>query len=146
MTPPRSAPPSQRSRPLIALLILITIAAGLWIRSRYFSFPPFYAKYAGDALWAVVVFLGCGFLHPKLTTARLAALSVVIAWSVEFLQLYHTPWLDAVRSTRLGTLTLGNTFNAPDLIAYVIGIGAISLIDSLRITPHRTPAPQAPES
>ncbi len=56
MTPPRSFSPSQHSRLLIALLILITIAAGLWTRSRYFPLPPFYAKYGGDALWAIVAY------------------------------------------------------------------------------------------
>lgn len=132
----RITPPPARSRTITSLLIAATIAAGLWTRSSFFPFPPFFAKYGGDALWAVVVFLGCALLFPKLTTVRLAALSLAISWSVEFLQLYHPGWLDAIRATRLGTLALGNTFNAPDLIAYAIGIAAIALVDHTRTSPN----------
>jgi hypothetical protein len=41
---------------------------------------------------------------------------------VEFLQLYHAPCIDAIRATRPGRLVLGTTFNAPDLLAYPVGI------------------------
>lgn len=87
-----------------------------------FTLPDFVAKYGGDALWALVVFLCFGIAFHRSSTARIALAAVCFAWSVEFLQLYHAPWIDAIRSTRLGRLVLGTTFNSPDLLAYVIGI------------------------
>jgi hypothetical protein len=45
------------------------------------------------------------------------------AWGVEFSQLYHAPWIDAIRATPPGRLVLGNTFNWPDLFAYALGVG-----------------------
>jgi hypothetical protein len=61
---------------------------------------------------------------------RIALGAVCFAWSVEFLQLYHAPWIDGIRSTRLGRLVLGTSFNSPDLIAYFIGIAVGALADS----------------
>jgi hypothetical protein len=51
-----------------------------------------------------------------------ALLALGVAWGVEFSQLYHAPWIDAIRATLPGKLVLGNTFNWPDLPAYAVGI------------------------
>ena len=53
---------------------------------------------------------------------RVALIAVGFAWSIEFLQLYHADWIEAVRSMRLGRMVLGTTFNGPDLLAYVVGV------------------------
>ena len=114
--------PIQRSRPLYALLGALTIGTGLLWRSNLLSLSSFLAKYGGDSLWALMVFLGFGFVFRQSSTVRIALGAVCFAWSIEFLQLYHSPWIDEIRSNRLGHLVLGNSFNAPDLIAYVIGV------------------------
>jgi len=44
-------------------------------------------------------------------------------------QLYHAPWLDAVRATRPGALALGQGFLWSDLACYAAGVGAAALID-----------------
>ena len=112
----------QRRRPIYALSIVLVIATGLLWRSRFVSLPDFVSKYGGDALWALVVFLVLGFCFRCVTTWRIALIALAVAWSVEFSQLYHAPWIDSVRSTRLGALALGSSFNPPDLLAYVVGI------------------------
>lgn len=122
----RRAMPRNRSR--CAVAVVLVIGLGLLWRSGLLGLPGFLTKYGGDALWALMVFFGLGLLLPRVSTARLAAMAVGVAWTVEFLQLYRAPWLDAVRSTLLGRLALGTTFNAPDLVAYLVGIvlGAIA--------------------
>ena len=117
-----SASTVQRSRLIYALATALVIGTGLLWRSGLIPFPNFLAKYGGDSLWALVVFLCCGFVFRRSPTVRIALGAVCFAWSVEFLQLYHAPWIDVIRSTRLGRLVLGTSFNGPDLIAYVIGI------------------------
>lgn len=112
-----------RNRLFYGVLILVVIATGVLWRSRFVTLPPFLTKYSGDALWAVVVFFGFGFLFPKITTARLFAISLAFAWAIEFSQLYHAPWIDSIRAARLGHLVLGSTFNWPDLAAYAVGAG-----------------------
>jgi hypothetical protein len=98
------------------------MGTGLLWRSRLLPLPSFTAKYGGDALWALLVFLGFGLLFNRSSTLRISVISLCFAWAIEFLQLYHAPWLDLFRSTRIGGLILGSTFNCPDLLAYAIGI------------------------
>ncbi|GAA5116021.1 DUF2809 domain-containing protein [Luteolibacter yonseiensis] len=112
----------RRKRFAYVLLILLVMGTGLLWRSRFLPLPPFLSKYGGDALWALLVFFGFGFLLNRVTTARLALVSLAFAWTVEFLQLYHASWIDSIRAFRLGHLVLGSTFNWPDLAAYAVGI------------------------
>jgi len=49
--------------------------------------------------------------------------------AVEFSQLWHTPWLNAVRRTTAGHLVLGSGFNARDLVAYAGGVGGEGLVE-----------------
>jgi hypothetical protein len=100
----------------------MVVAAGLLWRSRLFPFPPFHHKYGGDTLWALLVFLGFGFIFIRASTLRVALMAFCFSCVVEFTQLYHGPWIESVRGTRLGALVLGATFNWPDLIAYGVGI------------------------
>lgn len=108
---------------LYALLAVAVVAAGLLWRSGLIPLPQWLTNNGGDALWALMVFVGFGFLLPRASTLMVALLALTFSWGVEFSQLYHTPWIDAVRSTLPGRLVLGNTFNWPDLPAYALGIG-----------------------
>ena len=112
----------QRNRCLYALLILLVMGTGLVWRSHLLPLSPFMSKYGGDALWALLVFFGFGFVFNRISTLRLSGISLCFAWAIEFSQIYHAPWLDAIRATRPGHLVLGSTFNWPDLPAYAFGI------------------------
>lgn len=116
-------PPPSRSRILYALLAVAVIATGLLWRSGLIPLPPSLSNYGGDALWALMVFLGFGFLLPRTSTGMIALLALAFSWGIEFSQLYQAPWIDAIRATLLGRLMLGNTFNWIDLAAYALGIG-----------------------
>ena len=121
----------ERSRGIYLMSVGLAILAGLLWRSRLLPLSPFFSKYGGDALWAVVVFFGFGFLLPGSPLLKLALLSLGSAWGIEFLQLYHAPWIDSVRGYRLGHLILGTTFNAPDLIAYAVGVTLAAFLEAL---------------
>ncbi|MEI6175959.1 MAG: DUF2809 domain-containing protein [Verrucomicrobiota bacterium] len=112
-----------RSRGVYLVLAIVVVAAGLLWRSPLVSMPEWLSKYGGDALWALMVFVGFGFLIPRASTLTLALLALIFAWAIEFSQLYHAPWIDAVRATLPGRLVLGSTFNWPDLPVYALGIG-----------------------
>jgi hypothetical protein len=109
------------------LLTALVICAGLLWRSGRFPLSSFLTKYGGDSLWALMVFLCFGFVFRRSSTFRISLGAVCFAWFVEFLQLYHAPWIDAIRTTRPGQLVLGSSFNSPDLIAYVAGIAVGAL-------------------
>lgn len=113
----------RRNRLSYAIAVVLVIGLGLLLRSGVAPFPIFVVKYGGVALWAIVVFLLLGLAAPVTATTRVAGIAVAVAWCVEFLQLYHSPWIDSIRSTRVGHLVLGSTFHSPDLVAYCVGIG-----------------------
>lgn len=127
----------ERTRLTYVLAEGLTILLGLLWRSGLVRMPNFLVKYGGDALWSMVVFFGLGTLFTRTTTLRVALMAVGFSWAIEFLQLYHAPWIDSIRSTLLGRLVLGSTFNSPDLVAYVIGVGLAALAD--RVLAQRNP-------
>lgn len=102
--------------------------AGLVSRSSRGRFlPEFVRDYAGDTLWALMVFLILGFLFPRARTVVLAGAALAISFSVEFSQIYQAEWINQIRATRIGGLVLGRGWVPTDLICYTVGvaIGAV---------------------
>jgi hypothetical protein len=62
-------------------------------------------------------------------TKWIAVMALFFSFSIEISQLYHSPWIDIVRQTRLGGLVLGYGFLWTDLISYCIGIGLGIIVD-----------------
>jgi hypothetical protein len=118
-----------RRRAFYAAGVVAVIALGLLWRSRWLDLPRFPAKYGGDALWALMVYLLVRSWQPRLSPWLGAGVALAISFAVEGSQLYHAPWIDGLRGTRLGALALGSTFNAPDLLAYTAGVACGLLID-----------------
>ncbi len=89
-------------------------------------------------LWALMVFLGFALLFNRQPTKIIALMTGLFSFGIEFSQLYHAPWIDAVRATRLGGLVLGFGFLWTDLLCYSVGILIGSLIDSqLKASGHQ---------
>ncbi len=91
--------------------------------------PQWLSNNGGDALWALMVFVGFGFLLTRASTLKVALLALTFSWGVELSQLYHAPWIDMIRATIPGKLVLGNTFYWPDLLAYAVGIALGALAE-----------------
>jgi hypothetical protein len=119
-----------RPRLLYAGLLALTIAAGLASRRFPEWQPAFVARFAGDALWAAMVFWILGLVAPKRSTRVLAAWAVGIAYAVETSQLYRAPWIDAVRNSAVGALVLGQGFLWSDLACYAVGVGIAATLDA----------------
>lgn len=115
-----------------ALAMAGVIAAGLAWRSAANPAGPFLHKYGGDALWALLIFLGVRCVLIRTNVWRTALVALAFCFAVEFSQHYHAPWIDSIRATRLGALALGSTFNAPDLLAYTLGIALGSGLEAMR--------------
>jgi hypothetical protein len=122
-------PAPGRSRLVTVALLLATIVAGLASR-RYPDWQPdFVARYAGDTLWAAMVFWGLALLRPDGRAPALGGWALGIAFADEFSQLYRAPWIDAVRATRLGALALGQGFLWSDLWCYAAGVALAIGVD-----------------
>jgi anaerobic C4-dicarboxylate transporter len=120
-----------RSRFIYGLLVMAVIALGLLSRRFPQFLPAALGQSPGDALWALMVLLGFGCLFPRASTLALALASLGFSFAVEFSQLYHAPWIDAVRATRIGHLVLGNGFLWTDLVAYTVGVLVGVMLDRL---------------
>ena len=113
----------KRNRRSYATVVACVIAVGLASRSDLAAhLPPFIATYAGDTLWALMVYLCLGFVFTTLPSPLLALAALVISFSVEFSQLYKAAWIDGIRATRLGALLLGSGFLTSDLLCYTAGV------------------------
>lgn len=77
---------------------------------------------AGDALWAAMMCWWVSAHWPAKPIAWRAGVALGISWAVEFSQLWHAPWLDQLRATRLGPLVLGSGFDSRDLASYAVGV------------------------
>ena len=120
-----------RDRLWLLVCIVAVIALGLASRKYPALFPAIFGKYPGDALWALMVFVGWAFVKPRASTAHLAVVAFAISCAVELSQLYQAPWLNAIRSTTMGHLVLGSTFAWFDIAAYAVGVLIGCLFDVL---------------
>ena len=120
-----------------AALIALTIAAGLACRFAPLGLPPFWIKYGGSGLWAVMVYFGLRFLRPQARISRSLALALAIAALTEFSRLLHIDWLDAFRLTTAGILTIGRVFARANLAAYAAGIALAAALDGWRLRRER---------
>ncbi|EMI9089585.1 MULTISPECIES: ribosomal maturation YjgA family protein [Bacillus] len=114
---------TKRNRLLYAMFTIIVIILGLSSRKFAFALPALLNDYLGDALWALMIFTGFGFVFPKIETKKLAFISLLFCYAIEISQLYHAEWIDSIRTTTLGGLVLGYGFLWSDLVAYTIGVG-----------------------
>jgi len=84
-----------------------------------------------------MIFLIVGLIFRARETKWVAVVALVFCYSIEVSQLYHSPWIDTIRNTRIGGLVLGRGFLWSDLISYSIGIAIGSLLDKLILSYHR---------
>ncbi len=119
------------------MLTAATIALGLATRRIPAVFPVVVARYGGDALWATMVYWLVALVRPAASRRMLALIALLVAFGVEASQLVQTPWLEALRATRLGALALGQGFVWSDLGAYMVGVGLAVLIDPMSRRRHR---------
>ncbi len=122
---------------------MLTIALGLASRRVTWLFPAALGKYPGDALYALLVYWLLAQLAPRISPLRTAMVCTALCWGVEFLQLWHPPWLQAIRGTTPGHLVLGSSFAAMDLLAYVAGASVAAAIEMtwIRIDRRRSDDP-----
>ena len=123
--------PASRSRVVLLPCLLFVVVLGLGSRSAVARrvLPGFVTDYAGDTLWATLVYLGLLWLCPRLSVGRAAAGTLGFSFVIEFSQLFHPPWLDALRAHSLAALVLGRGFLVSDLFCYAVGVALGAVLD-----------------
>lgn len=121
----------RRNRFLYLLLIVVTVVLGISSRKFGQYLPAFIRDYAGDTLWAMMVFLGIGFLFTTWPTGKVMIAALIFSYAIECSQLYQADWINTLRHTALGGLVLGFGFLWSDLICYTAGVLATGGIEKL---------------
>lgn len=120
---------SDRSTPIVVALLATTVALGLASRVYASMLPDVIARYAGDVLWASMIFWLFALIRSRASTLPLALCAFAFSVLVECSQLYRAPWIDALRASRIGALVLGQGFLWSDIACYATGAGLAALVD-----------------
>lgn len=112
-------------------LVIAAIVLGLSSRHYALYLPRWVNIYLGDCIWALMIFFMVGLIFRSRGTKWVAVVALLFCYAIEVSQLYHSPWIDNLRDTRIGGLVLGRGFLWSDLISYSIGIAIGTLIDKL---------------
>jgi len=129
-----------RSRTAIRTLlsIALVVPAGLYGK-RYYHGPA--AHWVNDSLGGVAYcILWClvfSLFLPRVRSARIALGVLTATCILEFLQLWHPPFLEYLRSFFLGRTILGSTFDWSDFPYYFLG-SALGWL-WLHLLPHDVP-------
>lgn len=118
-----------RNRIVYVILIFTIIGLGLISRKYSYLFSQFLNTYLGDALWAVMIYLGMAIVFKRVSYYKIAIYGLLFCYGIEISQLYHDQYIDSVRSTSLGGLILGFGFLWTDIIAYTIGVFTALVIE-----------------
>ncbi|NUW45966.1 DUF2809 domain-containing protein [Nonomuraea rhodomycinica] len=97
----------------VLLAAVLTVAAGLGVRALT---GGAFAKYAGDALYTVLIQALVVLVVPRVRPVTAALVAAGLSWVIEFAQLAEVP--QVLRPV------LGSTFNPPDLLWYAVGAAA----------------------
>ncbi len=111
-----------RYRLVVTLLACLVLVLGLLSRRSLPFVPGLVQAYSGDVLWALLVYLLVRWLRPTQPVMLSGIYAGMFALGIELSQLYHAPWLDAIRQTPVGGLILGFGFLWSDLVCYTCGI------------------------
>lgn len=84
-----------------------------------------------------MVFFGFGFWFIRWSTNRVALTALLFSYAIEISQIYHAPWIDAVRHTRPGGLVLGYVFLWSDIACYTVGVSLGWLVEKLLLRQTR---------
>ncbi|MEV7026552.1 DUF2809 domain-containing protein [Kitasatospora sp. NPDC093558] len=129
---------SLRVRAVAVVAAGVTVAAGLGVRALA---GGQFAKYAGDALYTVLVYALVVLVAPRVRPARAAAVAAALSWAVEFFQITGVPD-DLGRRSTLARLVLGSTFNPPDLFWYLVGAASAYAVHRV-LRPREATAPRS---
>ena len=108
----------------IIYLLLFVFCTWLAIATRTHPqwFTYLIAKYGGDTIWAGMFLFFMRIFFNRMKLWKLALICYGLGVADELLQLYHAPWIESIRQTRIGGLILGFGFLWSDIVCYAVGI------------------------
>lgn len=117
----------------LRLLLILAIVVPLGFATKLYTGPAraWVHGHAGGFLYVIFWCLLALAIRPRLSPWVVGAAVLLVTSVLEFLQLWHPPLLQAVRSNFLGHAFLGSTFAWSDFPYY--GAGALVAVGIARI-------------
>jgi hypothetical protein len=121
-------------------MLIVLVPLGFF--TKFYSGPvqDWISNSVGGLLYEIFWCLVLYFFFPK---ARIVFLALIVLSStclLEFLQLWHPPFLEYLRSNFIGRTILGNAFNWMDFPYYIVGsalgYSILKFIRRYRISEH----------
>lgn len=103
--------------------MLILIPLGLFTKFYTGPWQEWSNFYAGGLLYEIFWCLVIAFIAPKIPKLKIVLGVLGVTCGLEFLQLYHHPVLENIRSCFLGKALIGHSFSWLDFPYYFIGCG-----------------------
>ena len=108
----------------VRILIALSIVTPLGFAAKWYAGPArwWLNNWAASIVYELFFMLLVFFICPRKGAVAPIAVGVCAATiALEFLQLWHPAWLQAIRGTFFGRALLGTTFAASDLPIYPVG-------------------------
>jgi hypothetical protein len=125
-----TAKPSNLKKSRVYYFFVFLFIIFLGILSRKVSFIPLWI---GDFLYAAMIYILVRIFLPNKKASLIAVLSLLICYSIEFLQLYQGEWMIELRKTLFGRYVLGQGFLWSDILAYTFGVSAALCIEKMTL-------------
>ena len=125
---------------IYSVIVILTIACGIFVRKQKAFFPDWINLWLGDSLYAFMMYFIVAAVISRKPAWIKAATALVICCCIELSQLYQADWIVAARQTLPGRLVLGQGFLWSDLVAYFFGIAAAFCVDILWLQRNKTTA------
>lgn len=107
---------------LVALLCLIVLVPiGFFTKFYHGIAQDWISNSVGGLLYEIFWCLVVYFLFPQKNPVILAVSVFIVTCFLEFLQLWHPPFLEVIRSNFIGRTILGNAFTWQDFPYYMLG-------------------------
>jgi hypothetical protein len=114
-----------RFRMVLTLALLVVTPLGFAAKFWYCgSFDAVVADYGAGSLYEVFWILVVLWICPRVSMAKAALGVFFVTCVLECMQLWHPPFLEAIRAHALGRILIGTTFSWSDFPFYVAGSGA----------------------
>ncbi|MCF7805505.1 MAG: DUF2809 domain-containing protein [Candidatus Marinimicrobia bacterium] len=108
-------------RVLVILSILVITPLGFATKFYYGPGEVWIQIYAGGVLYEIFWMLGLALVFPRLNDFANAGVVFGVTGLLEFAQLWHPPFLEALRSNFIGATIIGVGFDPWDFLYYAIG-------------------------
>jgi hypothetical protein len=104
-------------------VLALALVTPLGFATKFYGGPgaDWVGRYGGGVVYEVFWILALLAAAPRWSAGRVGAGVLVVTCGLEAMQLWHPPFLEAIRSTFLGRALIGSTFSWWDFPHYLVG-------------------------